>query len=99
MKTLLLIAGAAGMTAAAAPAAGDFSAKAEQMFSAADVNADRSLSEQEYVDYAAAKARADFSAMAGIDGALTREELTAAWTKAAAEKQAEKSTPLKAPKN
>lgn len=99
MKTLLMIAGAAGMTAAAAPAAGDFAAKAEQLFAAADLNADRALSEQEYVDYAAAKARADFATMAGVDGALSREELAAAWAKAAAEKQAEKPAPTKAPKN
>lgn len=103
MKSIILIAGAAGMTAAAAPLAGDFAAKAEQVFAAADMNADRALTEQEYVDYAASKARADFAAMAGVDASLTREELADAWTKAAAEKQAgkplEKTTPVKTPKN
>lgn len=99
MKTLLMIAGAAGMTAAAAPAATDFAAKVDQLFAAADINVDRALSEQEYVDYAAAKARADFATMAGVDGALSREELTAAWTRAAAEKQADKAMTTKTPKN
>ncbi len=99
MKSILLIAGAAGMTAAAAPAAGDLVSKVEQLFAAADMNADRALTEQEYLDYAAARARADFAAMAGVDGALSREELSAAWTKASAEKAAEKAAPPKAPRN
>lgn len=99
MKTLMMIAGAAGLTTAAAPAAVDFAGKAEQLFAAADTNADRALTEQEYVDYAAAKARADFAAMAGVDGALSREELSGAWAKTAAEKSAEQVAAPKAPKN
>ena len=98
MKMLMIIAGAAGVTAAA-PQAGDLAAKVEQMFAVADMNADKALSEQEYVDYAVARAKTDFAAMAGVDGALSREELSAAWTKAAAEREAEKPAPTKAPKN
>lgn len=103
MKTILALAAAAGVaapalpTTAAAPTAAAPTAKVDALFAAADVNADGALSEQEYLDYAAARARADYAKMAAGGTPVTKEKVSALWAKAAADEAA--AAKLAAPKN
>lgn len=91
MNATLIAAGALAAAAAAAPS-GEMKAKVDALFSAADINADKTITEQEYVDYQLTRARADFAAMAGSDGALTADEATRHWEAKAAETAAKKPT-------
>lgn len=52
-------------------------AKMEAHFKEVDANADGSVTEQELLNYVTAKAKADFAAMAGDDGAVTLVEMKA----------------------
>ena len=50
-------------------------AKMEAKFNEADVNSDGAVSEQEFVNYVTAKAKAEFAEMAGDDMSLTMAEM------------------------
>ena len=52
-------------------------AKIDTMFLEADIDSDGFLTEQEYIDYKAKKARASFIAMAGDDNLVEKSELIA----------------------
>lgn len=102
MKSLLLVAalgaGAAAPASAPAPSPTAAASKIEALFAVADVNGDGALSEQEYLDYSAAKARADYAKMSAGGVAVTKERVAAMWAKPA-DDAAAAGAPKPAPKN
>lgn len=94
MKVLFALAGLAAATAApAAPSAA--AAKIDQLFAVADVNQDGALTEQEYVDYAAAKAKADFTTMAAGAVSIDKSTVATFWKKQAEAAAAESASKTK----
>ncbi len=55
----------------------DWDAKFDAHFKEVDANADNAVTEQEVVDFHVAKAKKEFTAMAGDDGVATYEEAKA----------------------
>lgn len=97
MKSILLIAALGAGAAAPAPAPTPAASKVDALFSVADVNGDGALSEQEYLDYSAAKARADYAKMSAGGVPVTKERVAALWAKPADDAAA--AAPKPAPKN
>lgn len=96
MKVLFALAGLAAATAApAAPSAAANAAKIDQIFAVADVNQDGALTEQEYVDYAAAKAKADFATMAAGAVSIDKSTVATFWKKQAEAAAAESASKTK----
>ncbi|MBY0421675.1 MAG: hypothetical protein K2Q06_05175, partial [Parvularculaceae bacterium] len=85
MKSILALAALASAGVAAPQSAVAPTAKIDAFFAAADVNSDGAISQQEYLDYAVAKARADYAKMAAGGTPVTKEKVTALWAKAAAD--------------
>lgn len=63
--------------AAIAGEKGDMDAHIDEMFAAADTDKSGAVSETEFVDFHAAKARKHFAEMAGDDASLTSDEVKA----------------------
>ena len=84
------IAGVLAFSAGAAFAGEDWEAKLEEKFAAADADGDGSVSEAEFMDHSAEKAREMYAEISGGDGSLTLEEAKAAHKEKYAKKDKKK---------